>query len=197
MIVFPAAILYLYFICRHSWADQIVPVLHSAQSKLSQRILSHSHTSPNRQDKIEPAAHLDPGPKGHDVYATVGHSLYLTPSALLDKELANHRIELQEKELTPSKLKSQQMLVQCRGLLQRCIAGIVKSPDGSCEYHIDVKTHKKGKVVLPVLMRSQLSFVLTAYDQVIQQLDALQEKDLMIQAMNELGDVFHISGSTR
>ena len=40
---------------------------------------------------IEPAAHLDPGPRGHDVYGAVGHSLALS-CVPMDPSLTRQRL---------------------------------------------------------------------------------------------------------
>ena len=88
-----------YSFFRHSWADELVPVITSAQTKLSVRLSQHqAHTksssdnTPGRGDKFHPAAHLDPGPDGYNIYGKTGHSLTMT-SVPLDTKLSMERLQ--------------------------------------------------------------------------------------------------------
>ncbi len=60
----------------HSWWEQLSPVLSAAQTKLSQRLAAHKDDL--KRTRIHPAAHLDPGPDGYNLYGGVGHSLGLS-----------------------------------------------------------------------------------------------------------------------
>ncbi len=64
--------------CPHSysWGEQLSPVLSAAQAKLSQRLAAHKESL--KRTRIHPAAHLDPGPNGYNLYGGVGHSLGLS-----------------------------------------------------------------------------------------------------------------------
>ena len=127
-------------------------MLTSAQSKLASRL---SKVTVKRV-RIEPAAHLDPGPQGYDVYGGVGHALGLTavPLDAGDRSGRGTRGEL----------------TSARQLRMRYLSGV------------------KGQV--PV------GDVITAYDQAVQVLGAKGDSDLLVQAMNELGDLIAHS-STR
>ncbi len=81
---------------------------------------------------LEPAAHLDPGPGGHDVYGGVGHSLGLS-SVPLDTLATLQRIKPRDTVegggFKPSR-EHEKTLVHCRRLLVRYLAGIACHDDG-------------------------------------------------------------------
>ncbi len=60
---------------RQCWSSVLSPVLSVARTNLSQRLTAHKELDKTR---IHPAAHLDPGPEGYDIYHGVGHSLGLS-----------------------------------------------------------------------------------------------------------------------
>lgn len=64
-------------------------MLTSSQTKLADRVSKHSGAV--TRDKLEPAAHLDPGPDGYNVYGRVGHALGLV-SVPLDVDSSLKRL---------------------------------------------------------------------------------------------------------
>lgn len=166
-------------------------MLSSAQARLSTRVSSHKCPQPLPHDKLEPAAHLDPGPKGYDIYGGVGFSLCLVPKAYLDKKEVSKRVGLMHAEIPDSdKLMSQHVLVECRKLFQRYAASTIL---GEPLAHADTV----DAVLMAPLEKARLPLVAAAYDKAIQLLQGANEKDLALQAMNELGDVMMLSGNTR
>lgn len=191
------------FLPRHSWADQLVHIISSAQSKLSERISTHTIPRCKVEIKLEPAAHLDPGPKGYNVYKTVGHSLYRVLPELTDESQTENRIPIQEKESGNSdRLKCQLGLVRCRRYFQRYMAGIRRpdliahlgDPDSNA-----VGNSGGNRLVVDPLTKPQLPVIASAYDGVLKELQScrLECEDLIPQAMNELGDVILLSGNNR
>ena len=75
LVIIPHHYAVAFFNCSHTWAEQLVPVLTSAQTKLADRVSRHRGAV--TRDNLEPAAHLDPGPDGYNVYGRVGHALGL------------------------------------------------------------------------------------------------------------------------
>ena len=75
-----------------------------------------SHTPHTPYTVLEPAAHLDPGPEGHDVYGGVGHALTLV-SVSLDIRATQQRLEGRGRG-------AERSLSHCRQLLARYLAGI-------------------------------------------------------------------------
>lgn len=172
----------------HSWANQIVPVIVSAQTKLTERASKHKKNVV--REKVEPAAHLDPGPEGHNVYGKVGHSLALV-SVPLDTDTVLKRLDEQSKRKGGSEKSSvkdsSRILSRARTLLVRYIAGLKKEENPAIT----------GDNEISVLLPSQLAIVVSAYDKAIDRLVSRGERDLSAQAMNELGDLFHHSGNTK
>ena len=75
--------------------------------------MTHTHTP---HTVLEPAAHLDPGPEGHDVYGGVGHALTLV-SVSLDIRATQQRLEGRGRG-------AERSLSHCWQLLARYLAGI-------------------------------------------------------------------------
>ena len=180
----------------------------SAQTKLLQRVSSHQQGHDTRV-KIDPAAHLDPGPAGHDVYGAVGHSLFRVPAVYLDKDLMKGQSftdkhvdrELAEgSEDAKGRHACQRELAYCRRLVQAYVAG-VKRPGlvKGGEMLLDVTTGRGSGVAADVseLMKVHLHSVVAAYDSVIMKLHSFGERELKCQAMNELGDTLMLSGNIR
>lgn len=187
----------------HSWADQLVPLLNSAQTKLSERISAHREFQPLQHKKLDPAAHLDPGPSGYDVYGGAGFSFQMVPDLLLDNSALVKRAEENAAAIAEqSNFKHQKMLMFCRNFLQRYAAGMRQqrasigsaAVRASCTPTPDGDTRALGGSVLD---RSHLPLVVRAYDKVIQILQDAKERDLTVQAMNELGDVMMVSGNIK
>lgn len=154
---------------------------------------------PAQHDKLEPAAHLEPGPKGYDVYGTVGYSLHLVPDILLDRHEITKRVNLMQNEVEDlSELKCQQVLLECRKLLQRYSAGVggfgLTGDTTVDEYPLEISA---DSAVVPALDRSRVSLVVGAYEKAVKVLEASGMKDLTVQAMNELGDVLMLAGNLR
>ena len=76
---------------------------------------THTHTC-THTTVLEPAAHLDPGPEGHDIYGGVGHALTLV-SVPLDMQATRQRLEGRDRG-------TERSLSHCRQLLARYLAGI-------------------------------------------------------------------------
>lgn len=163
-------------------------MLSSAQAMLSDRVSSHKNAE--QHDKLEPAAHLDPGPKGYDIYGGVGFSLSLVPTLYLDRNEVTKRLGLmRDKAPDSDRLTSQHVLVECRRLFQRYAASAAMGEPAANAY--------PDGLAVCTLNRAQLPLVAAAYDKAIQLLLGSNEKDLALQAMNELGDVMMLSGNTR
>jgi hypothetical protein len=180
-----------HFYSSHSWANQLVPVLTSAQVKLSDRVSFHKDAERLQNDKLEPAAHLDPGPKGYNIYGGIGFSLSMVPKVLLDKSELTKRLELMRDEAhsNSSKLMSQHVLVECRRLFQRyaASAAIGETPVSIYSDNLAVST----------LNKAQLPRIAAAYEKAIELLQGASERDLVLQAMNELGDIMMLSGNVK
>ena len=65
---------------------------------------------------LEPAAHLDPGPEGHNIYGGVGHSLALS-SVPLDTQATLQRLEGEGGK------GGERTLLHCRRLMVAYLAG--------------------------------------------------------------------------
>lgn len=173
-----------------------MPILSSAQSNLSDRIATHNFSRPIRHEKLEPAAHLDPGPKGYNVYGSVGFSLHLVSDDLLDKEDVLKRVDLlYDKAGGRGEQACQEILMDCRRLLQRYCAGVKEiavSGGGIMEECLD-----KESPAVAGLCKPQVSVLVASYDKVLQLLQAAGKKDLTVQAMNELGDIMMLAGNVK
>ena len=75
---------------------------------------THTHTC-THTTVLEPAAHLDPGPEGHNIYGGVGHALTLV-SVPLDMQATRQRLEGRDRG-------TERSLSHCRQLLARYLAG--------------------------------------------------------------------------
>jgi len=165
-----------------------VPVISLVQSKLAHRV-SREKEKTSIQEKLDPAAHLDPGPKGYNVYGLVGHSLFTVPKNYLEKDLTKGRGMVNENRrqsegMLDIRAKSERNLVRCRTLFQRCIAG-VKRP------HL-VKDNQQlpellggvcgRKVGVSVLSRARLGDLVETYSAVISELVSNGLSDLHCQA---------------
>ena len=69
---------------------------------------------------LEPAAHLDPGPEGHNVYGKVGHALAMV-SVSLDTPSTLQRLTSVGKERCS---KAEQALLNARRLLTQYFVGV-------------------------------------------------------------------------
>ena len=76
---------------------------------------THTHTC-THTTVLEPAAHLDPGPEGHNIYGGVGHALTLV-SVPLDMQATRQRLEGRDRG-------TERSLSHCRQLLARYLASI-------------------------------------------------------------------------
>ena len=78
---------------------------------------THKHTHTHVHTTVlEPAAHLDPGPEGHNIYGGVGHALTLV-SVPLDMQATRQRLEGRDRG-------TERSLSHCRQLLARYLASI-------------------------------------------------------------------------
>lgn len=188
----------------HSWADQLVPVITSAQASLSDRMAAQNFSNPVHHKKLDPAAHLDPGPKGYNVYGAAGFSLNLVPKTYLDQHKVQKRRELLNELVQAgdgNERACQSVLLECRRLLQRYCAGArdhgpsmadtepTNVADGDC---LD-----EDNPTVPSLSKGQVSVLVTAYSKVLQMLQDVGNRDLTVQAMNELGDVMMLAGNVK
>lgn len=177
-------------------------MIKSTQEKLAHRVATERQNCTS-QEKLEPAAHLDPGPKGHDMYGAVGHSLFVVPKAYIDEDLMIGRSlggklkPGEGSERDKKVFECQEELVQCRVLLQRYVAG-VKRPElihgGGALF--EVKS-EGGEVGVSVLLKPHLNSIMAAYEKVIKKLQLCEERGLQCQAINELGDIMILSGNIR
>ena len=181
-----------------------MPLLESAQAKLSARVSANNSADPIHHNKLEPAAHLDPGRKGYDVYGAVGFSLHLVPELLLDKQVVAKRLKLQESEVDSAMLRSQQVLMACRRLFQRYAAGVKQLGGETTTTTVimdDVMPElEPGSVDVCVLVKSQLPLLVGAYEKalgLVQTSSLVDSKDLTVQLRNEMGDIMMLSGSVR
>ncbi len=190
------------FFCSYSWADQLVPLLESAQAKLSERVAACNSAEPIHHDKLEPAAHLDTGPKGYDLYGVVGFSLHLVPEHLLDKERVAKRLQLQQDRVDSGTLRSQQTLMACRRLFQRYAAGVKQLGGASAATVVldDVMPElEPGSVDVRPLVKSQYPLLVGAYERALRLISTCSDdsKDLAVQVLNEMGDIMMLSGNMR
>lgn len=77
---------------------------------------------------IHPAAHLDPGPSGHDIYGRHGHALGLTAVGLDPKEAEG---ELNRRRAAP--VNSCDLLSRSRALLARSLMRLGEGDVGEGE----------------------------------------------------------------
>ena len=151
-------------------------MISSAQTKLANRLAQHNHELNHLpQEKIQPAAHLDPGPEGYNIYGKAGHSLAMTSVPLDNNETLNR---LTDQRCSESEIS----LSKARSLLGRYCAGQViqrPSSDDSANEKLDCPS-------APV---THLSGVVSAYDEAITKLLKSERRELAAQAMSELGDV--------
>lgn len=186
----------LFFSLRHSFVDQLVPVICSAQVKLLERISVESHSKDKPSTPVN-----DPGIKGQNLYGTVGHSLFLVPKELMNAAGVAERIKLIEKTGKHAKSKCHRVLMQCRRYLQGYIASLRQPELGyiqemqSCGGGTD--TMRLGKTDLATFKKCKLPFVIESYEKAVQTFEKHREKSCTVQAMNELGNVFLISGNFR
>ena len=181
---------------RHSWADELVPVIISAQSKLAVRLSQHQPhaknnttsdptTTAERGRKIHPAAHLDPGPDGYNIYGKSGHSFALT-SVPLDTKLSMDRLQDQ------SSKEGERALNSARSMLSRYCAAQVDQ-----KLKNDSAEAKTESLACPSVPLTGVSSVVSAYDEAISKLLKSGQKELVAQAMSELGDVLWHSGHSK
>lgn len=118
---------------------------------------------------LHPAAHLDPGPTGHDIYGRVGHALILTrfstdPSQLLNGE-----------QTIPDVIPDYQRSVcHCRSLLARYLASTIPALVTHKMYtvvSVDPPSRKiAGVVELAPISSDHLHIVMKAYFNAISEL---------------------------
>ena len=195
-------------IFRHSWADELVPVITSAQTKLAVRLSQHqSHTKnsgdniPGRGDKLHPAAHLDPGPNGYNIYGKTGLSLVMT-SVPLDTKLSMERLQGQGSDEGEKALSRARSMLSCY-----CAAQInqrqknenlaKEHPPPAPATHQNDDTVKSESFACLSVPLTQVSSVISAYDEAISKLLKSGKKELAAQAMSELGDLMWHSGHSR
>ena len=194
------------YLFRHSWANELVPVITSAQSKLAVRLsrhLPHTKNSSNnitaeRGDKLHPAAHLDPGPDGYNIYGKTGHSFALT-SVPLDTKLSTERLQGQGSN------EGERALSRARSMLSRyCAAQMDHKLKNESVAKGEQTWGSKGddsvkteSLACPTLPLTQASPVVSSYDEAISKLLKSGQKELAAQAMSELGDVMWHGGHSK
>lgn len=109
----------------------------------------------------------------------------------LDKAEVTKRLGLMQDKAGPDsdKLTSQRVLVECRRLYQRHAASAAL---GETPIH----TYSDG-LAASALNKAQVPLMVAAYSKAVQLFLGSNEKDLALQAVNELGDVTLLSGDTR
>ena len=147
---------------------------------------------------IEPAAHLDPGPDGHDIYGPIGQALArvcvpLDPQTVLD----NLKIE------RPVQNGARHILKQCRSLLAQFL---VDTGSNHQHYYIIASVIALYTVTLPLPLSpesslqhssgmdlsssSQLPLLMNSYNDAIAQLEGCgNERLLAACAMYDLGNL--------
>lgn len=178
----------------------------SAQLKLAVRLSqrqphtknSSDNTTAECRDKLHPAAHLDPGPDGYNIYGKMGHSFALT-SVPLDTKLSMERLQGQGSN------EGERALSRARSMLSRYCAAQIdqklkndsvakgKQTWGSKDDD-SVKTESFAR---PTVLLTQASSVVSFYDEAISKLLKSGQKELAAQAMNELGDVMWHGGHSK
>ena len=95
-----------------------MPLLKQSQEELLLRLSAHRYTRKGQTlpPDIHPAAHLDPGPTGHDIYGKHGHALGLTTVDIDPKEAEGR---LASKLAEPA--SSRDLLRRSRMLLARSL----------------------------------------------------------------------------
>ena len=176
----------------HSWADQLVPVICSAQSKLAHRLAQHSEEmATSQEEKLQPAAHLDPGPDGYNVYGKMGHSLAITSVPLDTKAMlkrASNRQSRDENEIALSKARS---------LLAKYTAAQFSQKIRDGRGGDDADSADDELLACPSAPVVQVSIVVSAYDEAIAKLLDLGKRDGAAQAMSEMGDVMWHCGQIK
>ena len=178
----------------------------SAQLKLAVRLSQHrphtknssDNTTTERGDKFHPAAHLDPGPDGYNIYGKTGHSFALT-SVPLDTKLLTERLQGQDSN------EGERALSRARSMLSRyCAAQMdqkLKNESAAKGEQTwgskDDDSVKTESFACPVVPLTQASSVVSAYDEAISKLLKSGQKELAAQAMSELGDVMWHSGHSK
>ena len=174
-------------------------------------VAHHTHTHTHTHHTVlEPAAHLDPGPEGHDVYGGVGHALTLV-SVPLDMRATQQRLEGRSRG-------AERSLSHCRQLLARYLAGINRdgeqwimdspilrlslSPSLGSPLLTGVGAHPPTSSSPPAvdispLPSAQLPTVIAAYDAAIVSLLGVKETELAVMAMHELGNVMYHTHNTK
>lgn len=115
---------------------------------------------------IHPAAHLDPGPTGHDIYGSAGYALVLTRYSTDPSQLLNG-----EQMIPDVILDHQRSVCHCRSLMARYLASTVPALATHKTYAVissDPPSRKITSVVelLPV-SSDQLHIVVEAYSNAI------------------------------
>ena len=181
-----------------------MPVISITQSRLASRV-NRERERTAIASKLEPAAHLDPGPKGYNIYGSVGHSLFTVPAKYLETDLTKGRGLINETRkhtggATDLSSTCEKELVRCRVLFQRYLAGVKRphrvkgSHDFTEELMGAICSKKVGVSILPP---TQLNHIVEAYVSVLPELTSSGKQELHCQAANELADCYVISGNIR
>ena len=171
----------------HSWADQLVPVIISAQFKLSNRLADHAQEmAASKKEKLQPAAHLDPGPDGYNIYGKMGHSLAITSVPLDIKTTLKRASDIRNSD------EGEISLSKARSLLGRYCAAQLRQKtinDGSHGNGDIADSAEYDLADCPATPVVQVSIVVSAFDKAVTTLLNSGKKEGAAQAMSELGDL--------
>ena len=159
---------------------------------------------------LDPAAHLDPGPAGHDIYGPTGQALArvcvpLDPQTVL----GNLKIEW------PVKNGATHILKRCRNLLASYLNGSAST--GIYIYHLRVIHFFSIPYVAPedaCIASSQLPLLINSYNEAICQLKDISEacvreltasareltasaRELTASAMSDLGNLYFMAHNNK
>jgi len=163
---------------------------------------------------LHPAAHLDPGPSGHDIYGSIGYSLILTrlnidPNQLLKEQSSQRTIP-----------DYQRNVCYCRSLLARYLASSLPLLVGQRTSNVvpllpPPVQASNGVVEVPSISNDQLHVVVEAFTNTISELMLLlsvsssrrclianleqqeQLSSLKCELMSELGALLMHSGDVK
>ena len=168
-------------------------MIHSAQTKLASRLAQHSQDlDSSRQEKIEPAAHLDPGPDGYNIYGRMGHSLALTSVPLNTISILKRT---SDNEISD---ESEMALTKARSLLARYrTAQLNQNPNNGCDDNGGAESARDEKLECPCAPVVCVSIVVSAFDEAITKLLKSGKNEAAAQAMSDLGDVMWHSGQSK
>ena len=127
----------------------------------------------------------------------MGKSLQKAPSSFLDKQNVLRRTELLYIKAGGKYIRdSHDMLLECRRLFQRYTAGKREVATPADDEIMNEMQYKESPSVT-CLTEQHVSVLVNAYSKTVEFLQADGNRDLTVQAMNELGDVMMLAGNLK